>query len=298
MISRKANSYQSVVVMLAACFLWAVSFIASKTALQAAPPLTVVSLRLLFSALCFLPLLYRCRTNLLLLGRGVWWRLGLLSVFGGGLHYGSQTVGLQYTTASNASLWAMTCPISIALISAFFLGERLTARKIAGITIAVAGILVVMGLSELRRIDLRSHMLGDGLVFASIFLWAVFTVYGKSLGRDLGPLELIGTTTVISALWMLPVGCWEMAERGFSLFQVTVECWIAIIFLGVGCGFLATWLYFVALARTESQKVGAYLYTIPPMTYFAAAVILHEQVGINLVAGSLLVALGVFLTER
>ena len=38
---------------LLACFFWAVSFIASKVALKSASPLTVVTLRLVISALCF-----------------------------------------------------------------------------------------------------------------------------------------------------------------------------------------------------------------------------------------------------
>jgi drug/metabolite transporter (DMT)-like permease len=57
-------------------------------------------------------------------------------------------------------------------------------------------------------------------------------------------------------------------------------------------------LYFLALERTESQKVGVYLYTIPLMTYAAAWLILGETIGWNLGLGSLLVLSGVYLTER
>ena len=41
--------------LLAAVVLWAVSFVATKVALEEAPPLVVVSLRLAISAACFLP---------------------------------------------------------------------------------------------------------------------------------------------------------------------------------------------------------------------------------------------------
>jgi drug/metabolite transporter (DMT)-like permease len=94
------------------------------------------------------------------------------------------------------------------------------------------------------------------------------------------------------------VGWAELCLRGFSLAQVTAEAWAAIAFLGVTCSFLATLLYFLALARTESQKVGIYLYTIPPMTYVVAALYLGESPGANLLVGSALVLLGVYLTER
>ena len=116
-----------------ACFFWAISFIATKVALQAVPPLTVVFLRLLISALCFI-LWFAWRERRLPLGRPeLFWSVALLSVVGTSLHYGSQTVGLQYTTATNASIYAVTGPISILLISALFLGERISWKKGVGI---------------------------------------------------------------------------------------------------------------------------------------------------------------------
>jgi drug/metabolite transporter (DMT)-like permease len=284
--------------LLFACFLWAISFIATKTALQSAPPLTIVSIRLIAAALCFLPFLYRARVALFSGGWDRARKLFILSLFGTGIHYGTQTIGIGHTTASNASLWPITCPIFIMLISALFLGERISTKKGIGTAIAVAGVLVVMGPDFFRGVELKTHVMGDGLVFVSIFLWALFTVYGKQLQAELGALPLLGAATMIGAIWMLPVGLWEVRHTGFSLSAITPQAWGAILFLGVGCGFLASLLYFLCLEKTESQKVGVYLYTIPPMTYVLAALLLGETIGAGLISGSLLVAAGVFLTER
>lgn len=225
-------------------------------------------------------------------------QLFLLSLMGTGLHYGIQTIGLQYTTASNASIYAVTGPISITLIAALFLGERITARKALGIAVALGGVLWVMGAETLREFKLGAHVMGDALVLASIVLWAGFTVYGKRLMEQRGALEVIGLTTIIGALWMAPVGGTEMLMKGFSPLGIHWRVWGAIGFLGLTCSFLATLLYFMALERTESQKVGVYLYTIPPMTYLAAALYLGERIGPNLILGSILILMGVYLTER
>ncbi|MBI5239586.1 MAG: DMT family transporter [Elusimicrobia bacterium] len=281
-----------------ACFFWAVSFIASKVALESASPLTVVTLRLAISALCFA----------LWFGLRGWPRLAwtrrnaghivLLSLCGTTLHYGTQTVGLQYTPAANASLYASTCPVSIALIAAFTLGERLSLRKLLGIGLALAGVLCAMGLDTLRAFELGSYLKGDFLVFLSIVLWAVFTVYGKKLGARLGALELLGVVTIIGALTMLPVWALEVLRGGSGLAGMTARGWTATVFLGLTCSFLATVLYFLALEKRESQKVGVYLYTIPIMTYAAAWLYLGEAIGWNLFWGLVLVLSGVYLTER
>jgi drug/metabolite transporter (DMT)-like permease len=97
---------------------------------------------------------------------------------------------------------------------------------------------------------------------------------------------------------MAPVGIYEMQSTGHSLSRMSLDAWLAIGFLGVGCSFLAVLLYFVALRRTESQKVGVYLYTIPPMTAVVAVLYLGETLSVNLVVGAVLVIAGVALTER
>ena len=281
--------------LLLACFLWAVSFVATKVALETVPPLTVVTLRLVMSALCFAA--WAAVAGGLGVGRGWWPRLLLLSLIGAALHYGTQTVGLQYTSASNASLYAITAPITIALLGALLLKERLGLRTIVGISVAVAGVLVVMGPQTLLALSLPTRLLGDLLVLASIVMWGLFTVLGKRATDELGALSVTAAVTVMGALWMVPVGLAEIHARSFSLAMISPRAWLAIGFLGVTCSFLATLLYFAALARTDSRKVGVYLYTIPPMTAAIAAVSLGESLTLGFLAGSVLVFAGVALTE-
>jgi len=284
--------------LLTACVLWAVSFVATKVALDAAPPLVVVTLRLVISAACFLPFIAATGgTRDLGGGRGLV-RLFVLSLFGTSLHYSLQTAGLQFTTASNASLYTTTGPITILLLSAIFLGERITARKALGVALALAGVLVVMGFETVLGFDIGGHLKGDLLVLASLVMWGLFTVYGKKIIDQLGALRVTAWVTVIGAVTMVPVGWVEARADGFSLAEMTAEAWLAIAFLGVACSFLATLLYFVALGLSEPQKVGVYLYTIPPMTAVVAALYLGEVITVNLVVGAALVFAGVTLTER
>ncbi|MCK5379086.1 MAG: DMT family transporter [Acidobacteria bacterium] len=283
--------------LLFACLLWAVSFVATKVALETTPPLLVVSLRLVISALCFLPFLLTGKSGRL--GRPrILAQLFGLSLLGTGLHYGIQTVGLQHTTATNASLFAVTGPITILLLSAVVLHEKISMQKASGVAIAVVGVLVVMGRGTLSGLDFGGHALGDVMVLISIVMWGMFTVFGKRLTDELGAMRVTAVATAMGAVWMMPVGWLESRGRGFSLLEITIDAWVAIGFLGVGCSFLATLLYFSALERTESQKVGVYLYAIPPMTAAFAALMLGEVISANLVAGSLLVISGVALTER
>jgi drug/metabolite transporter (DMT)-like permease len=205
----------------------------------------------------------------------------VLSLFGTGLHYGLQTAGIGMTTASNASIYAATGPVLITIISVIFLNERITWKKALGIGCALAGVLVVMGIDNLLSFKLKGHLLGDLLVFSSILMWAVFTVMGKGMTRRMSALDITAVVSVMGAIYMAPLGIMEMNQASISLLTIPVRAWVAIGFLGVTCSFLATLLYFYALEKTESQKVGVYLYTV-----------------FNLFVGALAVLIGVYLTEK
>jgi len=284
------------IALMTAAFLWAVSFVATRVALQTVPPLTVVTLRLLISALCFLPwvIVTVGTKGIDLRSMG---QLFLLSLFGTSLHYATQTAGLQYTTATNGSVYTTTGPITILLLSAVFLGERITLRKAVGVAVAMIGVLVVMGWETLSAFEL-GNVKGDLLVLSSIVMWGLFTVFGKKMTDQLGALRVTAWVTILGAVTMIPAGWGEARARGFSLVDASGEAWVAIAFLGVACSFFATLLYFVALGLSESQKVGVYLYTIPPMTAVVAALYLGEVITLNLVSGAVLVITGVALTER
>lgn len=285
------------VALFSACFFWAISFIATKTALPVVPPLTLVFIRTVIGAVCFLLWMLCSRQKLQLKGKR--WTLSIitLGIANALLHYGLQTTGLQYTTAANASLYATTGPLTILLFAAFFLGEKLSHRKILGMVLAFIGVLTVMGWKTLRAFEWNSHLLGDLLVFTSISMWSLFAVFNKRLLKVISAQEMSAWATWIGAVVLLPISLYESSQHHFLWSSITTQAWMAMIFLGVTCTFLATLLYLMAQAKTESQKAGVYLYTIPPMTYFFSAFFLHEAITMNLLIGSALVLAGVMLTE-
>jgi drug/metabolite transporter (DMT)-like permease len=273
-----------------------VSFVATKVALDSAPPWTVVSLRMLMAAACFaLWLLLQGRNRRRPSHRQLAALFGL-SFAGTGLHYGTQTVGLQWTTASNGSLYAVTGPIFIALLAWVVLGERLTPRRILGIALAVAGVISVIGVEAVLQFQI-GNLVGDALVLFSIFLFAVFAVAGKRITDDLGPVSVTAWVTLFGAAWMLPIGGLEVHLTGFELGSVAPAGWMAIAFLGLGCTFLAVLSFFTGLRQTDSQTAGVYLYAVPPITALVAWAGLGERLDLGFFLGAVLILCGVRLTE-
>jgi len=291
-------SLTTLLCLLGACFFWGISFIATKVAVNSFPPLTVVALRLVVSAICFITWFVVKKRRLALWPQGFFWQILLLSLVGTSLHYSFQTVGLRFTTATNASIYALTAPIFIILISVLFLNEKVTLKKVLGVALAISGVIFVMGPDQLLTFSIKGHLISDILVLISFLLWALFTVYSKKLTTGFKPIELTSAITILGALTMLPVGLWEINKYNFSFNSVTIQAWFAVIFLGVTCSFLATLFYMQALEKTESQKVGVFMYTVPLITYIVATLFLGERAGLFLLLGSVLIISGVYITER
>src|SRR5688572_9046396 len=69
------------------------------------------------------------------------------------LHFLVQIAGLETTTATNTGWIISATPLVLAVLSYFFLGERIGRLAVAGIAIATAGILVLVSRGRLADLS-------------------------------------------------------------------------------------------------------------------------------------------------
>jgi drug/metabolite transporter (DMT)-like permease len=117
-----------------------------RIAQQGASSLEVAAYRLSIASLILIPFIWRQRRELSRLGWGQW-RLVILSGFFLAGHFATWISSLAYTSVASSVALVSTTPLWVALLSLFFLGERLNSRTWLGLGIALSGGIVV-GLSE------------------------------------------------------------------------------------------------------------------------------------------------------
>jgi drug/metabolite transporter (DMT)-like permease len=99
---------------------------------------------------------------------------------------------LQWAPASHAAVFPFTAmSVMGTLMSAIFLGDRLTVRKISGIAVVITGLVILSGL-ELASMTGKA-LVGDALFIAAGTLWAGFGIVMRK--NQLNPLT---ATSVIS----------------------------------------------------------------------------------------------------
>ncbi len=127
--------------------------------------------------------------------RGQWGRLLLIALFNITIWNVCIAYGIGYMSSGRAAILAYTMPLWSVPLSVWLLKERITARRIAGVTLGMGAMLLLLSV-ELRSVQAAPK--GTLLMLAGAVSWAIGTVLMKRY-----PLEL--PVTSLTA-WQLLLG--------------------------------------------------------------------------------------------
>jgi len=154
---------------------WGFNWTAMKLAIADIPPLTFRTLCLgVGSGVLFAFL--RASGQPLAIPRDQWRRLALLAFFNITCWNILVVFGLAQLPSGRAAILAYTMPAWAIPLSVLLLGERLTVRKLLGLALGMAG-MVLLVWDEFHRI--QGTPLGALLVLGAAFCWAIGTILQK-----------------------------------------------------------------------------------------------------------------------
>jgi drug/metabolite transporter (DMT)-like permease len=284
--------YRYLLILLAIIF-WGTSFIATKTVLHEIKPVTIIILRLILASilLSVIALSTKRTFSINLKSHGWIFILALIAVF----HLWIQVTGLQYTTAANTGWIIGTAPIFMTVLGFVFYKEKVTPFQFAGIVVAIAGLLLLIGKGDITNIGLIENK-GDLLVLGSAFTWGVYSMVNKKISLSYSPLMTILYLFLMMAVIIIPFNLDSQTIN--SVINLSLTGWISILFLGILCSGVAYVIWAQALRDMESAKVGAFLYFEPLVTVFAAWLFLSEEITLLMIFSGLLITAGVFIVNK
>jgi drug/metabolite transporter (DMT)-like permease len=170
--------------------------------------------------------------------------------------------GLALTSPIHASLIMTVNPIFVLLISAIFLGNKITARKIAGICIGGtgAGLLLLFG-GQTSAVESGASWEGDLLVLINAFAYGVYLVAVKPLMSKYHPLTIISWVFLFGMVFVLPIGMDQVLDIQWALLER--HHFQGIVYVILGTTFLAYLLNIFALNKVSPVVVSIYIYLQP-----------------------------------
>lgn len=275
---------------------WGASFIATKIALRDIQPITVVWVRFAIGVIILgIVVLVRKQFTLPQIAEIPYFVvLGFLGIT---LHQWLQSTGLVTSKASTTAWIVATTPLFIAMLSWFFLREKLKWAQVVGIGLATIGVLLVISEGDISSLLVgNSGNFGDILIFISAINWAVFSVISRR-GLKNHPAALM-MFYVMSAGWLMISIPFFVGPGVNDLQALSLYSFLGVLFLGIFCSGIAYIFWYDALKSIPASQVGVFLYLEPFIAVIVAAFILGESIILASLIGGLLILFGVWMVNR
>jgi drug/metabolite transporter (DMT)-like permease len=176
-------------------------------------------------------------------------------------------------TASVAALTAGFSPILTGVFSAIMLRERLPGRRVAGLVVSLAG-LVVLVLGINGHIELTS-LLGVGLAFLAPLCWSLSTVLSKPMVTKYRGLDVTVWGLFLGTLFLLP---WlRPASLASQVMTMPFIAWASVAYLAYLSILLGYPVWFHALETKKASETGMFVYLNPLIGTASGVLFLHES---------------------
>jgi len=277
--------------LLGATLFWAGNYVVGAGAVHSIDPLSLVFLRW---AIALVPLLLIAQLVEKPCWRSVaaaWPWLLALSVCGLLGYNLLLYFALEHTDAFNASLINAFNPALITLAAAVFLRERLTPVAVAGVVMALAGVLIVISGGNVGRLATAGFGTGEVLMVGAVVVWTAYTVIG-CLAPKIPPITATAVQAAVAVALLAPV---RFATGGLAL-PGTGSALASLLFIAFFPSVLSYVLWNRALTVLPAAGAGVFLNLITVFT--AVLTILAGQVhtAAQFVGGAIVVG-GVIVTN-
>lgn len=218
----------------------------------------------------------------------------LLSTLAGvffGLDLALWNLSLFLTSAASATVLAYLAPVWVGLSTLILMKDRFRRLYWPGTIVALSGMLVVLGFERIRTMQFG---LGNTLAIIASFFYAGYLLIAQ-IGREKSGTLSFTMFSALSSTATLYVVCLLRHEKltGFSY-----ESWAALLALGL-ITHVVGWLSInYALGHIKASIASVTLLGQPVITALAAIPILGETLGINQIAGGVLILAGIYLVNR
>jgi drug/metabolite transporter (DMT)-like permease len=280
-------------------FVWSLNFVISKFALREMPAPFVVGIRNIVAGLFMLPFYFWERRTA---GPATWtWKdapiLFLLGFLGIAMNQLFFVLGIARTTVAHAAVVIGLSPVSTMLVAVALGQERLNAKRLVGMALALTGI----GVLQLAHLSDNSTgpaptLLGDFLIFVSGFAYAVFAVLGKRFTSAHTGITMNTIAYAGSGIALLPL-TW-IASQGVDIAAFSWRAWTSILYMACCSSVLGYMILYWALRWMPASRVSMFSYAQPVIATTLGIIFLNESPGSSMYAGGALVLAGVLVSER
>jgi len=263
--------------------LWGGSFFFNGAALRELPPLTLVFLRVALGAAMLLPLL---RMQGIGLPKGIagWKPFFAIGLLNNVIPFSLIVIGQTFIPSGLASILNATTPLFTVMVMAAMGEEALQMRRLAGVALGVAGVVILRGWGIETR---PGQGLGILLCLAGALSYGFAALAARRLLKDSAPLGTATFQLMASTVMMAVVA--GAAEQPWRVPMPGVTTWLAVLGLAALSTALAYIVFFQIIRRSGASNVMLVTLLIPVTAILLGWLVLGEPISAREIAGAIVI---------
>lgn len=295
-LDKKPSVWLVIVAYMATYILWGTTYFAVLIGLQTLPPFIMAAVRFLMAGLVLLLIVYIKGEKLVVPGMYKNMLLGIIILTGGqGLLFWSE----QYIASGTAAILVSALPLWYVLLDSknrhTYFSNKLI---ISGLVLGFFGILLLfkkyLGASAANT---KWQLFGLIAVICACICWAFGTLYYKNNANQNSLFLNLGWQLIGGFLSSLLVAFFTLEFRGFSFTNVSMNSWMATLYLAVAGTLIAFVAFNWLLTVRPAAVVGTYAYVNPVIAVLLGWLMANEGISVLQIAGMVIILFSAFLVN-
>ena len=276
---------------------YGLSFLFSKQATNLASPLWLLGWRFVTAFLALNLLRTAGLVRVRLKGKDLR-PLALIALLCPVVYFIGETYGIRFTTASESGAFISCIPVASLAASALVLRKKPTRRQVAGIFIAMAGVLITV-----FALGITSTLSVPGYAFLTLAVVS-YALYGVYVERSKGftGMEITYAMLAAGAMCFAALALADAARAGqagelLALPFRNRTFLTAVLYQGIGCSILGFFLSNAAIALIGMNRTVSFAGVNTLVGVLSGAVFLHERFTAAQALGAAVILAGVYIAN-
>ena len=270
--------------------------IVTKTIIGGVPATQITFLRFFIGGLALIPLaLWDMKKRKIHLTAKDYLKLAGLGILNVAVSMNLGNIGLKYTSANISAGLFGSNPVYVGIFAWFIVHEKMNWKKFCGLLLGMAGVFVIFAQAFFEATIDSLFVMGATCSIAGAVIYALYTVLGKSVAQKTGSLIYTAFTNLFGSIASMGI----LAAQGIRPFAFDYRSyWPQLLYISLFVTAFSFYCYFKVLETENASLASMVFFFKPAVVIVLSAILLHEPVTWNLIAGTIILLCGVYAAKK
>jgi len=290
------NKYLPYIAGLSYSSIFGFSFMFTKISLGYIPPFQLLGFRFGVAAIVF-TLLYLFKLIKLDYHDKNMGLLFLLALFQPVFYFIFETMGIKYSSSSEAGLMISLIPVIVTMLAVIVLKERPSKKQLIFIMLSVSGVIFIILMKG--QLDVKKHYFGMLLLGGAILMAGLYSILSRLLSLNYKPVEItfvmIWSGAIVFNIIALFMHQGDIMEYLIPL--QNFDLFLSVLYLGILSSMVAFFLLNFTLSRIKASQSSVFSNLVTVISIIAGIVFLGENFFWFQIIGGIMIITGVWGTN-